>query len=89
MGSYIFNHWEDETGSTIETSPTLTYTVDSNKTFRAVYSTVAPITRNITYESIPIAVQASINGTPVNSGETVQVEDGTQVVFTVPLEVEA
>jgi len=88
MVLYKFVHWEDETGTTIETSPTLTYIVGSDVTIRAVYSIVTPL-RNVTYESSPINVQASVNGTPINSGTTIQVEDGTQVVFTVPLEVEA
>ncbi|MBA7489829.1 hypothetical protein ES702_00363 [subsurface metagenome] len=88
MVLYRFDHWEDETGETVGTSPTLTYTVGSDKTFRAVYSIVI-IMRNITYESSPINVQASVNGNPVNPGETLQVEDGAQVVITVPAEVEA
>lgn len=87
MALYRFDHWEDETGAIIETSPTLTYTVGSDKTFRVVYSIVI-IMRNITYESSPIAVQASVNGNPVNSGEIIQVEDGTQIVITVPVEAE-
>ena len=84
MTTYTFDHWEDETGTIVGAEPALTVTVTSYKTFRAVY---IPI-RNVTYQSTPVAVVADINGTPVNSGETVQVNDGTIITLTVPQTVE-
>lgn len=88
MVSYRFVRWEDETGATIGTSPTLTYTVSSNKTFRAVYEPVV-VMRNVTYQSTPIGVQAIVDTTPIPSGTTVQVEDGATISITVPSQVEA
>jgi hypothetical protein len=86
MALYRFDHWEDETGATVGTSPTLTYTVTSDKTFRAVYT---PIMRNINYQSTPIAVAATIDTTPIAPGTTIQVQDGATITITVPSEVTA
>ena len=85
MTLYKFDHWEDETGATVGTTPSLTYTVTSNKTFRAVYAVVQ---RTVKYESTPIAVEAKVDTTPIPSGESITVEDGTQITITVPSEVE-
>jgi hypothetical protein len=84
MATYHFLRWEDETGAVIGTSPTLTYTITSDKTFRAVYEVV---TRKVTYQSSPIAVTATIDTTSIASGTTIQVEDGATITITVPSEV--
>lgn len=86
MALYRFARWEDETGATVGTEPSLTYSVTSDKTFRAVYEVVM---RNVTYESTPISVEATIDATPVPSGTTILAEDGTTITITVPENVEA
>lgn len=81
MVLYNFLHWEDATGSILGTSPILTVNVLSDITLRAVYIEAK---RNVTFNSIPIAVQASLNGSPINSGQTAQVSDGSTITITVP-----
>jgi hypothetical protein len=85
MTLYKFLQWQDETGAVIGTTPTLTYMVTSNKTFRAVYEIVR---RTVTYESTPITVAATIDATIVPSGASIEVNDGTLVTISVPSEVE-
>jgi hypothetical protein len=81
MALYKFSHWED--GST---NPTRTITVKSDMTIIATYELVK---RSVTYESTPIAVEATIDTTPIPSGGTIEVPDGAAITITVPAQVEA
>jgi hypothetical protein len=77
---YQFSHWED--GST---SPTRTIVVTSDLTISATYIVVK---HNVTYQSTPISVEATINGAPASPGTVIEVEDGATITITVPTEVE-
>lgn len=88
MAKYRFVEWRDETGAVVSTSPILTYAVLSDKTFTAVYELVPPVIRVVTYESTPIAVPATIDGASIQSGQSVEVEDGTAITVSVQSEVE-
>jgi len=78
---YRFDRWED--GST---STTRTLTVTGDLTIIAYY---VPVTRQVGYNSTPIAVPATIDGQTVQSGQAITVEDGRQITIAVPAEVEA
>lgn len=81
MARYIFDRWED--GST---SPTRTLVVTSDLAITAYY---VPVMRNVTYNSSPINVPCTINGMPIQPGQTAQVEDGATITIAAPAEVEA
>jgi hypothetical protein len=86
MPLYTFVRWEDGNGVVLGTTPTLTYPVTADMTFRAVYAIVM---RNVTYESTPISVEAVIDSTPIPPGTIIPVEDGQTITITVPAQVEA
>lgn len=77
---YIFDRWED--GST---NPTRTLNVTGDLVITAYYVIARHL---VTFQSVPIPVQADINGTPIVSGQSVQVDDGTMITASAPPEVE-
>lgn len=76
---YRFASWEDAT-----INPQRTLTLSADLTVTANY---AVVTKRLTFASQPIGVQAVVNGQTINSGQSVDLPEGTQVVITVPGEV--
>ena len=79
MARYVFDHWEDAS-----TNPVRTLTVMNDMSIISYYTIVS---RSISYSSSPISVPCTINGQPINPGQSIQVPDGTQVTISVPAEV--
>jgi hypothetical protein len=69
--NYVFYRWEDETGTVISTSQSLTYNVQSEKTFYAVYQSSGQ-----TGSTLTLSVTDLSSGRPIY-GATVYL-DGTQ-----------
>jgi len=81
MATYNFSRWEDGLGNVLGNTPSLTINISSDITLRAVYLETK---RTVTYRSAPISVQATLNGSPINSNQTAQVPDGATITLVVP-----
>jgi hypothetical protein len=67
--NYVFYRWEDQTGTVVSTSQTLTYNIQSGKTFYAVYRSSGQTSFTLT-----VTVKDSTNGGAV-SGATVYLDN--------------
>lgn len=75
---YRFQQWQDG-----DTNTTKTLAITADVTLTATYLGIC----RITFQSSPINVQATVNGTPVPAGQYVELPAGTQITVTVPTEV--
>lgn len=80
MVRYRFAKWED--GSTSPSRSVVVGTVDLT-----IMATYAVITHRVTFQSQPVGVQATINGQPVNTGQGIDIPEGTTITVVVPGEV--
>jgi hypothetical protein len=78
---YRFTQWDD--GSV---NPQRTLTVNQDVSVVATYGVVTHLVR---FQSTPIAVQATVDGQPVQSGQTIEVPEGATITITVPREAQA
>lgn len=63
--------------------PTRTIELTADMTIIAGYEAIY----KLTFQSSPVGVQATVNGTPITSGGYVELPEGSQVTVTVPAEV--
>lgn len=78
---YGFTEWENG-----ETSSTRAVNLIEYITITATYDIV---TKQLTFQSQPINVQAVVNGQPINAGESINLPEGTEVTIVVPSEASA